>query len=242
MKILAINGSPNLHGVTMSLVNPFLEGAREAGAETELIHIKKLKINPCLGCLNCWFVTPGQCSQKDDMRALYPKLREADIWVLASPLYIGGVSGPIKMFLDRFLPLVLPFITRRNGRDRHPLRSGGKHGGIVLVSSCGLWGMENFDPMVAHIKEVCEHASRYFAGALLRPHGPALPELMESKLLSYRAHNVFAAAREAGRQVALTGIIPDETAMAVSRNLLPRILYNMIVNKNFKRMLKKLEK
>lgn len=240
MKILAINGSPNLHGVTMSLVAPFLEGAREAGAQIELLHIKQLKINSCRGDFNCWFKIPGQCSQNDDMQMLYPKLREASIWVLASPLYIGGVSGPMKMFLDRIIPLVHPLIEKRNGRSRHPLRNDVKQGGIVLISNCGLWEMENFDSMMAHIKEICEHAGRYFSGALLRPHGPVLPELAKSKLLSVR--DIFAAAKEAGRQVALTGKISAETAAAASRKLLPRILYNAIVNRRFKKVLAELQK
>lgn len=240
MKILAINGGPHIRGITMSLVDPFLEGARKAGAETELIHIKKFKINPCLGCHNCWLVTPGQCSQNDDMQMLYQKLRDADIWVLASPLYIGGVSGPMKMFLDRVIPLVQPIIETRSGRSRHPLQNGTKQGGIILISNCGLWEMENFNPMLSHVKEICEHTGRNFAGALLRPHGPALPERAKSAIFS--VHDIFAAAKDAGRQAALTGNISAKTSAIVSRKLMPRFLYNIIVNRRFNDVLEKIKK
>ena len=86
MKVLAFNCSPKMNkGNTALILNPFLEGMREAGAEVELFYTKKLKINPCQGEGNCGFKTPGECFQKDDMQMLYPKLRDADIWVFAPP-------------------------------------------------------------------------------------------------------------------------------------------------------------
>lgn len=235
MKIFAINGSPNVRGNTMLILSPFLEGAREAGAAVELFHISKLKINPCRGEFNCWFKTPGECFQKDDMQTLYPKLREADVWVFASPLYAGGISGILKMFLDRIIPLIEPFIEKRRGRSRHPLRPGVKKGSIVFISNCGLWEMENFDAVMAHLKEICGHADRNFGGALLRPHGPLLPEMLKCGKKS--AKKVVRAAKEAGRQIVLAGKISPETEKEASRALVPRFLYNFSANRRFKKIL-----
>jgi multimeric flavodoxin WrbA len=86
MKVIAVNSSPNAgRGNTAVILDPFLEGMREAGAEVELLYTKKLKIKPCRGDLNCWLRTPGECSQKDDMEAVLPKLRDSDVMVFATP-------------------------------------------------------------------------------------------------------------------------------------------------------------
>ena len=103
MKILAINGSPRgKKSNTDRILQPFLAGAREAGAETETVYLKEHKINYCLGCFNCWTVTPGVCVQKDDMAALLEKIRGVDMLIYASPLYIFNVTAQMKTFLDRF--------------------------------------------------------------------------------------------------------------------------------------------
>ncbi len=90
MKVLAINSSPMMDkGNTALILDPFLEGMKEAGADVELFYTRKLNINPCLGELDCWLKTPGKCIQDDDMQMLDPIMREADIIVLATPVYSG---------------------------------------------------------------------------------------------------------------------------------------------------------
>ena len=69
MKVLAINGSPHMgEGNTAMILNPFLEGMKEAGADVDLFYTRKVKIGPCNGDMSCWFVNPGTCGQKDDMQ------------------------------------------------------------------------------------------------------------------------------------------------------------------------------
>ena len=61
MKILAVNGSPTKKkGMTHLMLNLFLEGAAEAGAEVERFNVADKKIRYCDGCFNCWVRTPGQ--------------------------------------------------------------------------------------------------------------------------------------------------------------------------------------
>ena len=139
MKVVAINGSPKMDkGDTALILGPFLEGMREAGAKVELFNTKKLKINPCQGDFRCSTETPGQCFQIDDMRMLHPKLCEAEIWVFATPVYVSGMTGPLKNVIDRILnPLGEPSLELHDGHCHHPLRTGTKPGQVVLVSSCG---------------------------------------------------------------------------------------------------------
>jgi len=138
MKVTAINSSPLMaKGNTAAILTPFLEGMKEAGAEVELFYTKKLKIKPCQGCFNCWLKTPGVCSQRDDMDMLRPKLEEADVWVLATPLYVDGMTGPMKNLLDRIIPGIQPFMELRDGHIRHPGRGETRHGQALRYSPAG---------------------------------------------------------------------------------------------------------
>jgi multimeric flavodoxin WrbA len=237
MKVLAVNSSPKTDkGNTALILNPFLDGMREAGAEVELFYTKKLDIKPCQGEFNCWFKSPGACFQDDDMPKLHPKFREADVWVFATPLYVDGVSGPMKNLFDRLIPIASPFIELRDDHCRHPLREGTKRGKVVLVSNCGFWERDNFDALVVHIEAVCRNISREFAGALLRPHGPAVKPMME---MGNPPNDVFEAARDAGRQLVRHGSIEARTLEIVARDLLPRDRYLEILNRTFREAVEK---
>jgi len=227
------------NGNTALILNPFLEGMKEVGAEVELFYTRKLKINPCHGGFICWLKTPGECWQKDDMQMLYPKLREADIYVFGTPVYVDGISGPMKNLLDRIIPLVQPFFELRDGHCRHLVREGYRHGKMVLVSNSGFWEMDNFDPLLVHMKAFCKNAAKEFAGALLRPHGEALRPMMK---MGISLDDVFEAAREAGRQLVKDGKMSAETLNIVSRELMPLEMYVKAANETFQQALDALKK
>jgi len=240
MKVLAFNGSPKMEkGNTALILDPFLDGMKEAGADVEVFYAKKLNIEPCHGEFNCWLKTPGTCYQDDDMQMLHPKLRAADVWVLASPLYIFGLAGPLKNLLDRTVPLLQPSIELHDEHCSHPLRSGTKDVKVVLVSNCGFWELDNFDPLLAQIKMLCKIEGLHFAGALLRPHGPALGPMVK---MGAGGQDVLQAARDAGHQLVESGEISEETLRIVSRELLPRDMYRQIANGQFEQALKQLER
>ncbi len=75
------------------MVNNFIEGAIEAGANVEYFKLKDLNIHDYARCYNCWTKTPGECIYNDDMTMLRKKYREANLVVFASPLYIFNVTG-----------------------------------------------------------------------------------------------------------------------------------------------------
>jgi multimeric flavodoxin WrbA len=240
MKVLAINSSPKMDkGNTALILTSFLEGMREAGAEVELFYTRKLNIEPCTGELNCWIKTPGECYQKDDMQMLLPKLCEADFRVYATPVYVWGVTGTMKNLMDRMLPHVQPFIELYNGHCRHPLREGNKPSKIVLVSSCGFWEMDNFDPLLVQMKTYCRIKGCEFVGALLRPHTGALMPMIE---MSAPLDDIFEAAKEAGRQLVNNGEMSVETLNIVSRELMPLGMYMQAANQTFQQALEALEK
>jgi len=217
MKVLAINGSPHGgKGNTALILDPFLEGLRDAGADVELVCTRDLDINPCLGCFGCWIKTPGQCVQKDDMAELLHLLREADVWVLATPLYFDGPSGSLKNLMDRMTAFLRFAAEVRSGRSRHLVEEAVRGGKVLLVSNCGLWEMGNFEPLVAQVKGFCRHVDREFVGALLRPHGQTLRDVLRR---GEPVDDVLEAAREAGRQLAREGRVPKETLDIAGREL-----------------------
>jgi multimeric flavodoxin WrbA len=231
MKVLAINGSPRMDkGNTALILTPFLEGMEAAGAEVKLFYTQKLQINPCQGEFHCWTKEPGVCFQQDDMQTLYPKLRESEIWVLATPVYVDGISGPLKNLMDRFLPMVQPFFELRDGHCRHPGRDENRGRKLVLVSNSGFWERDNFDPVVMHMEAFCKNAALEFAGALLRPHGPALQRMIRR---GSPVDDVLLAARVAGSQIVAEGKISPHALETVSRELLPLEMYMRVVNRGF---------
>ena len=235
MKVLAFNGSPKMDkGNTALILEPFLDGVREAGADVELLYTSKLNIHPCLGDFNCWLKTPGTCHQQDDMQLVHPKLRGADVWVFATPVYVWGVTGPLKNLMDRIIPLIEPFISISQGHCSHPLRQGTKRSKIVLISNCGFWEMDNFDPLLAQMRTLCRVIDLEFAGALLRPAGPLLAAMLE---MGAPVQDVLDAARDAGRQLVREGAISERAMQIVSRDLMPRDTYVQSINQNFQQAL-----
>ena len=105
MKILILNGSPRPNGNTSAMVEAFAEGAKENGHQIDIINVCQKKIAGCLGCDYCRRKDSGherQCVQRDDMQEVYPLLDEAEMIVLASPVYYFGFSGQLQCAISRF--------------------------------------------------------------------------------------------------------------------------------------------
>ncbi len=98
--IIVLNGSPR-KGNTLALIEAFTAGAERAGHKVTRFDLQKLNIHPCLGCCRGGKDSASPCVQKDGMEQIYPAYREADLVVLASPLYYWNVSGQLKSAFDR---------------------------------------------------------------------------------------------------------------------------------------------
>jgi len=103
MKVLALHGSPNEGGLTESLAKAALAGAAELGAETELVRLTDLEIAHCGQCENGWGKCreEGWCVIEDDFEEVRQKIRDADAWVLVTPVYFGYLSESVRAFTDR---------------------------------------------------------------------------------------------------------------------------------------------
>ncbi|MBR4733010.1 MAG: flavodoxin family protein [Lachnospiraceae bacterium] len=99
-KILVLAGSPRKEGNTEKLVEAFVKGAAGNHA-VEVISVTDHKVNPCVGCNSCFTREGHECFQKDDMDEIYAKLKEADVLIVASPVYFYGISAQLKAVIDR---------------------------------------------------------------------------------------------------------------------------------------------
>lgn len=84
---------------TRRLAGFVLAGAKDAGAEVEIIELADMQITPCTACESCSL--DGRCVFADDFPAAYDRMQDADGLVFASPVYVDNVSGQMKVFIDR---------------------------------------------------------------------------------------------------------------------------------------------
>ena len=108
MKIAVLNGSPRPKGNTAALVAAFKEGAESAGHQVTVLQVGAMNIGGCKGCEYCHSKGGGKCVQKDDMTQVYPVLAEAELLVLASPVYYFGLTGQLQSAVSRFYAPMAP--------------------------------------------------------------------------------------------------------------------------------------
>lgn len=100
--ILIISASPRKGGNSDTLCDRFAQGVKESGHQVEKIRLSEKQIGYCRGCGVC--NSTHKCIQKDDMAALLDKMVEADVIVLATPVYFYSMDGQMKTFIDRTVP------------------------------------------------------------------------------------------------------------------------------------------
>jgi multimeric flavodoxin WrbA len=124
MKILAIIASPRgMQGNTGRLLEEVLAGVKESGAETEILSLKTMNVQPCVACDVCH--KTGICNIKDDYEGIKNKLFGCDGFILASPNYIFSVSAQMKALFDRCNGLI------------HCMALEGKYAAVVETSGGG---------------------------------------------------------------------------------------------------------
>jgi multimeric flavodoxin WrbA len=212
-KIVVVNGCLRMEqSATGLILTPFCEGMRQAGGDVEMFYLKRMKIHPCEGDFICWTKTPGICPIQDDMQKLYQKMREANILVFATPVYIP-LPGQMQDVLNRMVALIDPVVRTRKGRTRGVFRKDVAVKKLVLVSSSGWWELGNFETVERIVQELAEDGSIGYAGAVLRPHIQWLGKNPK------KAEEVFQASRDVGFELVKKGTMSKKTLSRVSQPL-----------------------
>ena len=105
-KIVVLNGSPRPNGNTAALVKAFTDGAEKSGNTVTTFFLDGMNIKGCKGCMGGGKNPDKPCLQSDDMDKIYPVYKEADIVVIASPLYYWNLSGQLRTAFDRLFAVM----------------------------------------------------------------------------------------------------------------------------------------
>ena len=98
--VLILSGSPRKGGNSDLLCDEFMRGAKESGNNVTKINVASKKIAPCHACYFCG-EHGGECVYKDDMAEILQAMIDADVLVLASPVYFYSIDAQLKAVIDR---------------------------------------------------------------------------------------------------------------------------------------------
>jgi putative sterol carrier protein len=161
------------------------------------------------------------------MPGLLEKIRQADITVYATPLYIFTTTGLMKDFLDRHILLAQPFIVKRGEHYTHPPRYAEATGRrIVLISNCGFPERHHFSGLVETFRLFTEVPEWKLTATILCAGG----ELLRQSALKEGLRWYIQAARRAGQEVVEQGCITPETQEILDRPLADAEIYSRMAN------------
>ncbi len=225
MKVLALNSSPRTGGEskTEAMLNHLVRGMREGGADVEVVELRKKNIKHCIGCFTCWTKTPGECIHKDDMSTeLFPKWREADLVVYATPLYHFTVNARMKVFIERTLPLLQPFFDQKDGQSFHPWRKEPPR--CVFLSVAGFPDKAVFDQISSWVKFIYGKRGKLVA-EIYRP----AAEILSQPQFKDKADEILESTRQAGIELAQSAAISPQTLARVTQDIFEdkEIFYRM---------------
>ncbi|HHP7236700.1 MAG TPA: NAD(P)H-dependent oxidoreductase [Desulfobacterales bacterium] len=153
MLILGLQGSPRKKGNSHFLLARFLEESERLGAETRMVYVAGKQIQPCKELVVC--EKKGYCPIDDDMPAeIYPWLREAEVVVMAAPVFFYNVPAQLKALIDRCQTLWARKYRLKLRDPRHRQRRGfllsvGATGGSNLFEGIKLTARYFFDAVDA---------------------------------------------------------------------------------------------
>ena len=161
MKVLGIFGSPRKGGNTDLLLEEALRGAEKEGARVERLRLRDFNITPCTECHGC--DPTGECVVQDDMQEIYPKLLDADIIILASPIFFYGITAWAKALVDRSQAL---WVRKYVLKDHTSSKERKKRKGF-FISVGATKGQKLFEGAILSVKYFFDGINATYAGELL---------------------------------------------------------------------------
>jgi len=156
MNIVILSGSPRKGGNTQQLAQAFAQGAVVAGHQVEHFDTAAMNIAPCAACYHCrQEQTAGGCLVQDDMAQIYQAVNEAELLVLATPLYYFGFSAQIKTAIDRLFAI------------NESLKGSGSVKRMMLLAVCGDEEVRAMDGLVENYRLICDYLGLENLGEML---------------------------------------------------------------------------
>ena len=161
MNILILQGSPRANGNTAWMADEYKKAAEAAGHKVTLVDVAHKKIAGCLACEYCHGKGNGACVQKDDMQELYPLLTEAEVLVIASPVYYFTMSAQIQAPIQRVYNMNKPPKVQKMAMLLSSYSPGVYDGAIGEYHGIqSYWGVEDTGIVTAKIDEQKSDATR----------------------------------------------------------------------------------
>ncbi len=152
MKILVITGSPRKNGNSNTLADNFTKGAEEAGHTVVRFDSAFKNVHPCVACNKCGM--NGTCVFQDDFNFVRENIVDADVVVLATPIYYFGISAQIKTVIDRFYAI--------NGQISRPKKA-------VLLMTYADTSPKVAQPIINHYETMIDYLNWSDAGKIIAP-------------------------------------------------------------------------
>ena len=154
MKVLILQGSPRANGNTAWMAEEYKKAAEAAGYEVTLVNVARKKIAGCLACEYCHNKGNGACIQKDDMQELYPLMNEAEVLVLAAPIYYFTLCAQIQVPIQRMYCVNKPANVKKMALLMSSYSPGVYDGATAEFRDiCNYWQVENMGFVSAKIDE-----------------------------------------------------------------------------------------
>ena len=154
MNILILQASPRANGNTAWMAEEYKKAAEAAGHEVTLVNVAKMKIAGCLACEYCRTKGNGTCIQKDDMQELCPMMNEAEVIVLAAPIYYFTICAQIQAAIQRMYCVNKPANVRKMALLISSYSPGVYDGAKAEFRDiCNYWKVENMGFVTAKIDE-----------------------------------------------------------------------------------------
>lgn len=220
MKIVVINGSPKGKGSnTNVMVQAFLKGALEAGAETINIFLAEKDIKHCKGCHICWTKGPGQCITNDDMLEVLLSMSGANVIAFATPVYFGNISGMLKVFMDRMTMIGSPHSQKEAEEKVQEIKpSKTLIPKLMMISNCGLPDKDEFQVVSLWIKRVSQKMHMDLIGEIYAAQGKLLASPPEG--LQPAISNYLLLLEKAGKEIASNMKLSEITERQLLQNVI----------------------
>jgi multimeric flavodoxin WrbA len=132
MKALVFDGYSSYNSAAETICALIIEELERNGFEVEKIVLRDKNVAACQGCFDCWLKSPGECKMADDGRETAKEMVSNDLIIHFTPITFGGYSSELKKVVDRFIPIIKPYITKRNGETHHRYRYK-KYSSIIAI-------------------------------------------------------------------------------------------------------------
>ncbi len=154
MNILILQASPRPNGNTAWMAEVYKNAAEAAGHQVTLVNVSKKKIAGCLACEYCHGKGNGACIQKDDMQELYPLMAEAEVLVLAAPIYYFTLNAQIQAPIQRMYSVNKPAKVQKMSLLVSSYSPGVYTGAVAEYHDiCNYWSAEDSGIVTAKIDE-----------------------------------------------------------------------------------------